>query len=80
MKDTTNAQRRHHSERVKRNRAKHLLMPANPSPRAIGKHATTPASCSCHMCGNPRKYNKDLTMQERKFLDVSREYLLGAAA
>lgn len=26
--------------------------------------------CSCHMCGNPRKYSKDLTIQEKKANDI----------
>jgi len=32
----------------------------------IGIKAHTPAICSCHMCGNPRKYWKQSTLQERK--------------
>lgn len=26
------------------------------------------AACSCWMCGNPRKWHGELTMQERRFL------------
>ncbi|MFY2597001.1 hypothetical protein ACOTHJ_13845 [Achromobacter xylosoxidans] len=80
MKDLTKAQRRHDAERVKRNRAGHRLMRDQQTPKAIGMHAATPASCSCHVCGNPRKYRGEVTMQERKFMDVSREYLMGDAA
>lgn len=80
MKDTNMAQRRHDAARVKRNRSAHLVVRSQQTPKALGMHAATPASCSCHMCGNPRKHRGDLTMQERKFLDVSREYLLGEAA
>jgi|TARA_B110000285_G_scaffold201159_1_gene235584 hypothetical protein len=36
-----------------------------PSKRMIGKKAHTPAMCSCHMCGNPRKYWKEKTLQEK---------------
>ena len=36
------------------------------SPRMVGKKAHTPAMCSCHMCGNPRKYWKEKTIQERR--------------
>jgi hypothetical protein len=32
----------------------------------IGIRAHTPAICSCHMCGNPRKHWKQVTLQERK--------------
>lgn len=34
----------------------------------VGKAARTPAICSCHMCGNPRKYWGYLSFQEEKFL------------
>ena len=36
------------------------------SPKLIGIHATSPKICSCHMCGNPRKYWKEDTFQEKK--------------
>ena len=42
------------------------------SSKAIGKVGTTPTSCSCWMCGNPRSYFKGkdkLTLQERKALE-----------
>jgi len=80
VKDTTKAQRRHDAARVKNNRSAHLVVRNMQSPKALGKNAATPAACSCHMCGNPRKFRGEITMQERKFLDVSREYLLGPDA
>lgn len=76
MKDSTKALRRHNAARVKRNRAAHRLMKDQQTPKAIGMHAATPASCSCAMCGNPRKYRGALTLQELRFIDVSRDYLL----
>jgi hypothetical protein len=30
------------------------------------KHADNLASCSCHMCGNPRKYWNEPTIQEKR--------------
>ena len=33
--------------------------------RHIGRNACTPASCSCHMCGNPRKHFGELTIAEQ---------------
>ena len=36
------------------------------SPRMVGKKAHTPAMCSCYMCGNPRKYWKEKTIQEKR--------------
>jgi len=34
--------------------------------RSVGLKSHTPKRCSCAMCGNPRKYFKEQTMQERK--------------
>lgn len=31
------------------------------------RHADNRKSCSCYMCGNPRKYWKELTLQEKRF-------------
>ncbi len=35
-------------------------------PSTVGFMARTPAPCSCMMCGNPRKYWRELTIQERR--------------
>ena len=36
-------------------------------PRAIGKHYSTHgASCSCYMCGNPRKHFNEPSLAEKK--------------
>lgn len=32
----------------------------------IGQLAHTPQNCSCYMCGNPRKYFNEKTMQEKR--------------
>lgn len=34
----------------------------------IGIRAHSPAICSCHGCGNPRKHWKQRTIQELRFL------------
>ena len=34
--------------------------------KSIGLKSHTPCRCSCSMCGNPRKYYKDKTIQEKK--------------
>ena len=34
--------------------------------RVMGMRAHTPKFCSCWMCGNPRKYFNEKTMQEKK--------------
>lgn len=69
--------RRHHEFRCKNNRKYYhgmtdqtisdLSRYKNSTPsKYIGINARTPKSCSCAMCGNPRKYFNSLTMQELK--------------
>jgi len=36
----------------------------------VGIRAHSPKKCSCLMCGNPRKYWKQKTIQEKKHLGV----------
>lgn len=68
MKDLKRSIRRHHMERLKKNRCKYYN--GNKLPRVIGMLAHTATICSCHMCGNPRKYFKELTIQEKRFLEI----------
>lgn len=71
MKETKRAQRRHDVERVKAARAQHMTaqpLDGRPSDKTIGKLANTAAPCSCAMCGNPRKFHGELTMQERRLM------------
>jgi len=46
-----------------------------PSERAVGLHAGTPKICSCHMCGNPRRWFRELTLQEQKWHERERAEL-----
>lgn len=39
---------------------------AEPLSRAVGRAAVTKCLCSCWRCGNPRKYWKEKSYQERK--------------
>lgn len=62
------AERRHHYQRLKRKRyrelkANGLLIDEKHLGYAVSTHN---AGCSCHMCGNPRKYYNDKTIQEQK--------------
>jgi hypothetical protein len=58
----TLAQRIHDANRVKANRKKY---------NGQGKSmAETPAICSCWMCGNPRKYFGERTVQERRAIQT----------
>jgi len=34
----------------------------------LGRIIDTPTPCSCWMCGNPRRYFKDSTVSERRWL------------
>lgn len=65
------AVRRHHRERQKSKRLKHFtFLNFNLSESEIMAMLPilidTPKTCSCFMCGNPRKYFNEKTYQERK--------------
>ena len=40
------------------------------TPAKIGVLAHSPAQCSCHMCGNPRKYFGDRTLSELRVIEA----------
>jgi hypothetical protein len=60
--------RRHHASRLLKTRRHHwgrdLL---HEEGRIKGKTINTPTPCSCAMCGNPRKFFNEKTIQERRF-------------
>lgn len=63
--------RRHHYERLKKNRKDYWgyardEKPGGMPPRILGMVAQTPAACSCWMCNRPRKIFGDLTLQEQR--------------
>ena len=58
--------RRHHEERVKARVRSYYGGHAAGDPRRIGMIAHTRRLCSCWMCGNPRKYWKQETIQESR--------------
>lgn len=68
MKNYKRAQRRFHRERIRNKRKSYWN--ANDLPNGhlddvrLGIVTSTPATCSCWMCGNPRKYWGDKTRQE----------------
>lgn len=66
------ALRRHHAARVKNNRRFYWGHGRDlaESPAQWGKVSATPALCSCWMCGNPRKYYGDRTIQELRALQA----------
>lgn len=69
MKDMKRALRRHHAARLKHARGHHWGRDIRHEPKLLGKVIDTPTPCSCWMCGNPRRYLKELTRQERRAID-----------
>jgi hypothetical protein len=70
----TRAIRRHESDKRKR-RAQALIRLRYQSAHLaddvfVGKLARTRTPCSCRMCGNPRKWFKQKTVQELKRIEV----------
>lgn len=50
------ALRRHHIRRIKANQRRlGYCGLVSPTPKQVGMRLHTPCSCSCFMCGNPRK-------------------------
>lgn len=71
----THAIRQHHRERLKdriRFRWGRKREPAADTGNTIGKALAAPAACSCAMCGNPRKYFNEPTLQERRFDEATK--------
>jgi hypothetical protein len=65
------AYRRHQLQRVKRLvRGYYGAAPCpegiRADPRRLGRLARTRTPCSCWMCGNPRRYWRELTLQEQR--------------
>lgn len=63
------ALRRHHAERLKAKRAKYQTawcqnMNQEAQNRIVGMMLHSATLCSCHMCGNPRKYFGERSLQE----------------
>lgn len=71
MKDMKRAERRHHIARLKKTRSSYFVFNwwDNVGKR-LGVISQYPKKCSCHMCGNPRKYDKqERTLQELRDID-----------
>lgn len=77
QKSFKRAQRRHEAKRL-RNKRKNYHGYAKNFPdnlnRFLGMVVSTAKSCSCHMCGNPRKFYGNgtaaMTIQEQSDLEV----------
>lgn len=60
------AERRHHLKRMKAKARR--IAAVNGWPRIAERFYDVRTPCSCWMCGNPRRYLGEVTMQERKFI------------
>lgn len=65
---------RHHADRIKHNRLHYWGDEDGLDRRRLGIVSKTPHPCTCYICGNPRKYHKELTMQEKKASQEPTEY------
>ena len=74
-----------HSKRLQRKQtavkrqvkiAKAHQFPTGPEHRLSKVHATTCGDSNCYMCGNPRKFFKERTLQEKSF-DQTRKWTDG---
>jgi len=73
--------RRHHDERMKKKVRSYyggyiddkwkpyLTLTEEEKERHTGIAAQSKKQCSCWMCGNPRKWDNELTIQERKQME-----------
>ncbi len=68
MRSTRRAIRRHHRDRLLKNRRKKIWWAKDSD--YTSRVVNTPCPCSCWMCGNPRKWLKEKTRQEyRSYLN-----------
>ena len=73
QKTTKRAERRHHLRRMKAKAKRIAIHQANHDPEYEDEilagwlhHANHLACCSCSACGNPRRYDGEPTLQERR--------------
>lgn len=64
------AERRHHRARLKKNRDGYW---AGYAAERAGRAIDTPTPCSCWMCGNPRHYLGEKSLQERSTDELFRQ-------
>jgi len=67
------ALRRHHKGRLKRRVGDYYGGYARSDARATGRLVHTRQLCSCWMCGNPRRYLGETTLQERRAESAARD-------
>lgn len=74
MATSKRAMRRYHRERLLRRRLRQWNYGAYYpwTAREMIRYIDTPCTCSCPYCGNPRKWFKQPTLQERRAAQVER--------
>ena len=65
--DCKRAVRRHHRARLKAKRASYYGGHARGYARLLNIYANTIPTCSCWMCGNPRRHFGEKTLAEKRF-------------
>jgi len=58
--------RRHHETRIKQRVADYFGGYARGQARQLGKLSHARQPCSCWMCGNPRRWFGEMSLQERR--------------
>lgn len=69
------AERRAQRARLKAKRRQYQIWSdgfSRPEAR-LGSYVDTPTPCSCWMCGNPRYYFHERTIQERRWMQLAGE-------
>jgi hypothetical protein len=87
VKASSRSVRRHHMERLKKNRSTYWGYPRHDegqekamSDRTRGIVANTPKNCGCWMCSRPRKVFAERTMQEQRQMQSRLHDLTACAA
>lgn len=74
MKNLSRSIRRHHVARLKKVR-KYYWGHSKENPmtnRELGKVVQQPKPCTCGLCANLRRRTKDITIQEKRHLDMAK--------
>ena len=79
MEERTRALNRHHDARIKSKRTRYVndwteatRATRVPTAKEIGRKACTPCNCSCYMCGNPRKFTGELTIEAKSLAEIEK--------
>lgn len=74
-KSMSRSVRLQHTARLKNARRHYHRMDQEATARQVGRAFQAPAKCSCWLCGNQRKFNGELSIQEQRQLQTFNEYI-----